>query len=854
MPDRSTVDIVTGTGEVKELPKEYALDLASSDARKATKAESTAAQKAADAQSRLDFLVQKHNAKPLEQRIGESLLAGSAGVARGLTGGLSDLALDKATDLLEGNYGLSKVSALGALKDEYAGASDVGEAAGLVGGLALGSGEAGLAAKTVSAVPRGIGAAGELAGGAARFALGGERATGLAARTIQRGAELAATGATEGALYGAGNAVSESALGNTDLTGEKLVAGMGHGALVGGVLGGTLGGIGGALERTPASAIARAASEGEATTGRPARLELGKTELRTRSLGQKLEDFADEKVIKSMGGSAGDLRKLEDRYRGGAKRFAQEFTGDYEARGGGPIGLSNRQKMNDFANARLDELGERQGQMLRDLDKAKVKGPDVEAFAKRVEDELIKPNIARVDADGTIVFKPNTEHIVGEAQKQIASFRNAYAHPADAVESMGAAVANDTHATPTTSFQDWFQERKKLDKLSKWDAATPSEVLETRRAIRGMMEDELLRAGEEGSAKLGRTFADEYRAVKGIQETMYRARDMTERGLSRQGANNTFGLGSMIAGGAGLAAGGPIAGAALGLLGKLVKSHSDQLAADALYRASSLLGTQRVASRVDGQIEGGVARFLGTSAPAKAELPSIVEMAPQIRKAATGYASRHDMRKDFLQSAAAVLAAHDAGPAAAQQIRDRFGDVATHAPNTVQAATDTTMRGIAFLQSKLPALAPNKFDPTPQFDRPLERVSDTEVSTWLKYKDGVEHPLSILVDAKDGSLSYQKVEAVRTVYPQLYAQMQGTVMTSLQNARSAVPYRKRIQLGMLLGIPTDPSLDPQFETAIQNTFEPEQAEKPQPSASSLKAPLAVAESSKTQTEKVEASS
>ena len=71
----------------------------------------------------------------------------------------------------------------------------------------------------------------------------GETAAKLApeAGLVQGALRSGAQGAAEGALYGAGQTVSEHALGDPDVNGEKLLHNMGFGAVLGGVVGGGLG-------------------------------------------------------------------------------------------------------------------------------------------------------------------------------------------------------------------------------------------------------------------------------------------------------------------------------------------------------------------------------------------------------------------------------------------------------------------------------------------------------------------------------------------------------------------------------------------------------------------------------------
>lgn len=180
--------------------------------------------------------------------------AGIAGAARGASLGVSDPIAIAAARLGGGDEGAAKMrERLNAYRELSPVASAVGEVAGMVAPALLTGG--------VSAEAEGVGALARGAGIAAAIpleatsAIGrlGER--GVAAILPDLGESLLgrATGkvltkgagaALEGAIFGAGQEISESSLGNENLTAEKLLASMGHGAVVAGLIGGGLGGAG----------------------------------------------------------------------------------------------------------------------------------------------------------------------------------------------------------------------------------------------------------------------------------------------------------------------------------------------------------------------------------------------------------------------------------------------------------------------------------------------------------------------------------------------------------------------------------------------------------------------------------
>ena len=85
----------------------------------------------------------------------------------------------------------------------------------------------------------------------------------------------------------------------------------------------------------------------------------------------------------------------------------------------------------------------------------------------------------------------------------------------------------------------------------------------------------------------------------------------------------------------------------------------------------------------------------------------------------------------------------------------------------------------------------------------------------------VENPASLLDDVANGKLSPEAVDAVRTVYPAMFADMQARVvekLLKLQNQGRAPSFAARAQLALLLGMPTDPLLMPSSMRAIQAQY------------------------------------
>ena len=137
---------------------------------------------------------------------------------------------------------------------------------------------------------------------------------------------------------------------------------------------------------------------------------------------------------------------------------------------------------------------------------------------------------------------------------------------------------------------------------------------------------------------------------------------------------------------------------------------------------------------------------------------------------------------------------------------------ATH-PGVAAGQAQSMVAAVQHLAENLPpASAPSPF--------PLQRrrPSAGEMEDMIRRMEGIEDPVSILERAADGSLTAAHVDAVRAVYPRLYAQLSAEVASMLGDLRRLPPYQMRARIGLLLGVPADPTLDPRFVWASQQTY------------------------------------
>lgn len=163
-----------------------------------------------------------------------------------------------------------------------------------------------------------------------------------------------------------------------------------------------------------------------------------------------------------------------------------------------------------------------------------------------------------------------------------------------------------------------------------------------------------------------------------------------------------------------------------------------------------------------------------------------------------------------------ALSEYERDPMAATSRAVRMhGDMSGYAPNVGLAYRRKTAQAAKYLLDKLP---PSSRHTTLGFARDPDEVPDVspaDAARFMRSARAVEDPLTVLDDAANGRLTLEAVEAVREVYPMLYADMQDEVMQALSDADKPPSYATRIQLGILFGIPTDSTLEPEYLRWVQ---------------------------------------
>jgi hypothetical protein len=331
------------------------------------------------------------NEKQYGSGAANKIKAGAAGVARGLTLGASDAVLagvggDDTRKALEGlrsanPYTSGAGEIVGAVAPLLASGGSAGAAMAGAKGASLGAkvaGGASTALRTAGAAPRAAAALGHTVehGVARGLASLGVKGTGTLGKAATGALKTAASGMTEGAIYGAAHAANDAVLKGDAITAEKIVAGIGHGALFGGALGGALG------------------AAGPLVSGAVSKLKPGK---------ETLEKIAQEQALKSVARGS-DIRRIAGKATGEAAEARLAATADdllnYEFKSGPLKGERafvpgrNVDELLERISYAKEELGAAIGGTKKELSErmlATGDGPDVGEFLRRVDEKIISP-------------------------------------------------------------------------------------------------------------------------------------------------------------------------------------------------------------------------------------------------------------------------------------------------------------------------------------------------------------------------------------------------------------------------------------------------------------------------------
>lgn len=765
-------------------------------------------------------------------------LAAMAGVGRGATLGLSDVALTKT--------GLATPGLLADLQKYRPNWSMAGEGAGIIGGSFIDPGLGplslvGKAGKAVTSVADRA-ALDALGATAERIGLGGNATV---AKVLAGAADVgahAAGSAVEGALYsGIGNSVTEAALGDPDLNAEKIMANFGYGALYGGALGGVLKG---AEIGIPASL--QAAKEGAAA-------------LRNTLIGTGVEDaglVGDVFPGKISDALANRSMMMDDpaktTFIGRVTDNLNEFVNNI----GTTIKKLNQEIRPEETDALIDtadpaKVRSARFSVIQEMNEAinKMRGePELfsPAAARKLElqrnslmagvDEDLSPLRVFNDLRQTkqelqkIVFSkiPTSQEmesikVLDGIQKSL----NSTLHNPDVFGFAGSSLA--AHDEMLSQYYKFMAAGKKLTPFQKafgdltgsgpnarWQFSPQKveRIFRTQEGVNGAQKMGLLNQfydlikglpehlentyanvpnerfdGEHLSRIIENSKASNFDAAKKYIETLKAQKGSRRPGLAEYAALG-FGLNH------------PLIGAAI---------EAYNIATKPIESMNKLAEVERIV--------GKATNFIGKGAklvfdPAVKGLTfgknAIVKLSTEARS------DRHnEMAKQFAEFKQDPQSLID-------KVAENTDRLHSGAPNTAGALQQTMAKGAQFLATKMPGGGQSS-----PLSEPYE-PSSAELATFDRYHSIVEDPMKAFEQVRDGTLVPQTIETLNAVYPKLYAEMRTSLLSEMSSKiqkKEKIPFQLKQGIAQFLGQPIDHAMNPQAILANQMSIA--MAPKPQ---------------------------
>ncbi len=305
-------------------------------------------------------------------------------------------------------------------------------------------------------------------------------------------------------------------------------------------------------------------------------------------------------------------------------------------------------------------------------------------------------------------------------------------------------------------------------------------------------------------------------------------------------------MGQQMAGGAAYSAG---AGAAsmIPVIGPFIAPFVGAKASALV--GNGLAGLSKATQAAAARSSKAIGAFLDVSAKAAPAVPvlatkvlSSVAYGPVDRAAPapTTLAGSYKARSAELRSMVAVGpdGSMSMRPEARQKMAANLGAIRAAAPIMADRMETLAARRVEFLASKLPK-RPDLGGIPAGPDR--HQPSDMEMRTFARYAAGVEDPGAIVERLAAGRISPEDAEVMRSVYPEMLAEMTQKILEELPQLQKSLPYERRVALSILTGVPVDPAMSPRILRVLQASFQAEpgteggtQAPKPAPQFGSVK--------------------
>jgi hypothetical protein len=820
---------------------------------------------------------QERRAYASKAGLGEAAIAAGEGLASGASLGLYDIAA-------AGIGGTDYTHQRQLRRGVYGNLETIGQVGGSILPILL-SGGTGALARGASLTPSALLARGGLAAeglvGRGLASLGSGAARGFGREVLERAASMGVGAAIEGGVAGAGNALGEAAindqLGGPDRVAELAWAGAKSGAMFGLFGGAALGGLSGAAQGASRALGSRLLRGGDALAesadtaaikalvggqglrssevkkfGSREALQKAGRDLREYTLadgrsvieaGDTLESIAPKVAAgrAEVGSALGDIRtRANEVGLPDAERFVKRIHSELI----NPLLGSPSPTIRSRANDVISELADFEGRV--GARRASLEAAD--SAAQRVDD-LLAPMLgsksARI-AEKARELAARTQAIresIGANSLTHAEFK---AFADDVLTPLSRAPSSKTRAAAQAL-------KKELAKSRIENAITLEDMVTQKDILRDVIEPRTpdgqkatgIHIAKASDNELGRARnmledsidehiqtalpaeADRYRELKSLYGTFKNADKTAQKYMTNNVANRAISLTDYLSGmgavTAAMTTGSlvPMVGAvALPLANKLLRERGSSTLAALVTRA------QRTSGSIDRAIDNFFTQAGKRLNPAvRGATRTMASGAATFDVARALHVQRDETPGDAYDRLAARVQTAAQGGLAAGMVVD---DVA---PNVGHAMRGVQLRAAQHLAAHLPSPPRTTNNPNLGALTNQSKPDPVQLYEFARRVEAIDKPQSILRDLENGTLSTAAIEAVRDVYPTLYAGMQAQVLDRLGDTEALLHYEDRIRLGILFELPTDPTLRPEYLRLTQQTYAVQNQPTPAPKPS-----------------------
>jgi hypothetical protein len=156
--------------------------------------------------------------------------------------------------------------------------------------------------------------------------------------------------------------------------------------------------------------------------------------------------------------------------------------------------------------------------------------------------------------------------------------------------------------------------------------------------------------------------------------------------------------------------------------------------------------------------------------------------------------------------------------------------VDTAAPRTGIAAKQLQKTILANILARAPSKPPPVDNPLAARGLGYRRPTPSELARFERYVAVANNPDVAISALERGRLTKDHIDALRENYPNRYEHLKRTILQEITESPEPPEYAKLIKLGMLLGIPLVPTLDPEHIRISQSVYSAEEQSGSAPTA------------------------